>query len=110
MSKRLKKHADYLSVLCRCSTGERRALLKSARPDLIKAICEISHNTLQGNVKLKDRQRKKLQRHKNTLRRLADRSQSLIGKRRLLVQQGGFLPALIAPIASIIGGLISSLV
>ena len=53
-------------------------------------------------------QMKKLQRHKNHLRALADKETPLIKRWRHLVQKEGFQESLIAPILSTLGGLLLS--
>jgi hypothetical protein len=45
-----------------------------------------------------------------TLREIVDRKTNLTKKRKLLVQKGGFLPALLAPIIGVATGLIGDLI
>lgn len=79
----------------------RRALIQHAHKDLIRCICECALNLLHGNIPLKDCEKSKLCKHKKILRKLADRKQSLIRKKKILNQKGGaFLPLLLGPLIS----------
>jgi len=110
MTKRLQKHIDYLSVLCKCKRKQRQAMLESADGELIKTICDCVENTLAGKVPLSPSQRKRLSRYKKKLRDLRNSKRGLRVKRTYLVQKGGFLPALLAPILGVVGGLVTDLI
>jgi len=78
---------------------ERTKLLKKSRKCLIKAISEIVHNCLAGNIPMTQCKRNKLKRYRKILKKLGDKELSLNSKRNLLVQKGsGYLTVLI-PIA-----------
>ena len=103
-----KKQLAVLGALSHCDDKQRSAILRTADKSLVKCICECALNVLHGVVKLRDSEKKKLNKHKIVLRRLINRkSSSWKTKKRALVQNGGsFLPALLAPI---VGALISKL-
>ena len=61
-------------------------------------LCECALNCLKGNVPLTDGQKQKLCRHKQKLRSLPDKNNSLTEKRELLVQKGGFIFLLLKPL------------
>lgn len=105
MSHRVRKHSEFLKMLSQCSIKQRKALLKNASSDLLKSICECSLNVLKGNVRLNARQKGRLTRHKRSLRLLADRKISYKRKKQILIQKGGFLPALLGPIIGTLAGL-----
>ena len=105
MSHDVRKHSEFLKVLVRCSAKQRKALLHKAGPKLLKTLCECTLNVLKGNVRLTTRQKRQLVRHKKNLRFLADKKISYKRKKQLLIQKGGFLPALLAPILSTLAGL-----
>ncbi len=109
MSAHVKKHLSSLKLLRRVKPGLRRKLLSTANNELIACICECCHNILKGNIKLSSKQRKLLCRHRNPIRALASRKLSLKKKRQLLVQKGGFLPAVLGPIIAAISGLVGGL-
>ncbi|MCP4345345.1 MAG: hypothetical protein GY795_07445, partial [Desulfobacterales bacterium] len=89
---------------------QQKALLKVADDGLILCICECVDNVIRGNIKLTKKKKEDLSKHKNILRKLQDRQIAKDKKRKLLVQNGGFLPALLAPIIGIAGSLIGDLV
>jgi len=97
------------------SDKHKRNILKNADPALIKAISDCTYNLLNGNIKLSEKDKKKLSRFKISLRRLIKKKSSLQNRKKLLIrhanQKGGFLniliPALIGGIATIIGSWIS---
>ena len=92
------KHAAILQALCHLSSEQRIAILKKADPKLVKCICECALNILRGNVTLKQPYKQRLKRYAHILRRLANKNDSWKNKKRLIVQRGGFLPLLLAPI------------
>lgn len=100
-----KKYVALLEALRHADKNQRLAILKNADSKLIKYICECALNVLKGVVALKDCQKKKLKKFKNTLRKLASkgvkksRKSSWKKKKRILVQKGGSLiPLLLSPI------------
>ncbi len=110
MATRLKKHLDELRVLKKSKPAFRKSILRAADKDLICCLCECSHNVLNGNIKLSPKDKKPLQKHSKHLRELASRNISLKKKRGILVQKGGFLPALLGPILAIAASVIPSLI
>ncbi len=87
-------------------TKLRKAILRHCDIDLIKCLSEISHNVLEGRLKLTPRQAGSLRRYRQSLRKLAAIKTKLPTKRRLLEQQsggqaGGLPVALLAPILGI---------
>ena len=105
MSHSVKKHGDFLKVLAKCNPKQRKALLQHISPDLLKCLCECCLNVLKGNVSLSTSQKRQLSRHRRVLRSLADRKTPNKRKKQLLLQKGGFLPALLGPIISTLAGL-----
>ncbi len=78
-------------------------MLKVADPDLILCLCECVDNILHGNIKLPKKKTEELAKHAKVLRKIQDRTVPKETKHRLLIQNGGFLPALLAPIIGIGG-------
>ena len=91
-----------LKTLCYLKKNQRSSFLRKADDKLVKCIQECIFNTLKGNVALGSNERKRLAKHKTVLRRVAAKQGNWKAKRKLLVQRGGFLPYLIAPILSAI--------
>lgn len=105
--KRLKDHKHILHVLKTCNPVIRKSILKSANPELIKTLCEICINTLNGNAKISPNCKKSLKSYKNPLRKLISPRVGLKTKKKILIQKGGFLPALLGAVLSgVIGNLI----
>ena len=106
MSHHVKNNAHLLKVLAECSPKLRKSILAKASVGLMSSLCECSLNVLKGNVKLNARQKKKLSRHKRKLRTLADHKVPIRRKKQLVVQQGGFVGALLGPVLSTLAGLL----
>lgn len=105
--KRLKVHKHTLHVLKNCSPQVRKSIVSSASPELIKCLCEICVNMLNGNVKISKSNKKNLNGYKNHLRKLISNRLNIKAKKKLLVQKGGFLPVLLGALLSgVIGNLI----
>ena len=82
-----------------------KSIIKGADKDLVDTLCECGLNVLKGNVPLSPGQKKRLKAHKNTLRALSQKKQSL-QKKKTLLQRGGFLGALLRPVLSVLGDLL----
>ena len=110
MSERLERHIGFLKNVKKAKPAARKQLVARASGDQIKCIADCCHNILTSNIPLSPGQKKKLQRHANIIRLVARKKVSLKNKKRALQQQGGFLPALIAPILGVVGSLIGGLI
>lgn len=93
-----RKQAAILRALYHLNNKQRSAVLQKADLKLVKCICECALNILRGNVPLKHSHKQRLKRYACILRRLADKNNSWKNKKRIIVQRGGFLPLLLAPI------------
>ena len=101
MSGRMKKQAVCLQMLIKTKNAKlREAILEHADAELIRALCECAHNILRGNVKMTPREKTRLRKYQTKLRLIARKNVSVKQKRRHLQQTGGFLPALLAPLAA----------
>jgi len=109
MSERMAKHYELLRLLSKANHKQRKALIENTNNEFIYCICECIQNLLKGNVPCSHVRRTKLKQSADVLRQIVHRRTPLKQKRELLVQQGGFLPALLAPIVGIAGGLIGDL-
>src|SRR3989441_7890847 len=105
MSQTLKKFSPYLRVLHKSSPNVRNKLMKKhCSPEFLKCICECAKNVLAGNVTLSPEHKRRLRRHKRSLRKLALKKTPLKTKKRL-VQSGGFPGPWLGPNPKILGGL-----
>jgi hypothetical protein len=106
MSERLRRKAPLLKTLYRASPALRKRLLRAhCDKDLINCLSDICRNILKGSVPLSASQKVSLRRKRKNLQQLALRSVSLKRKKKL-IQSGGFLGALLGPIANILMSLI----
>ena len=104
------RHRDFLSLLGKSKQGRRRKmLLEAASTDEIKAIAECALNLLTNRIKLNGNQKRKLKRHKETLRYVAHKGTNIKRKRRVLQQKGGFLTALLPLAISAVSSLVPAL-
>ena len=99
MSTNLRKHAGTLTLLNKAVPTVRQTLLR--KPGVMKSVCECALNVLRGRVPLTKKQKAKLARYKTSLRKLATkRGSGTLKSKKKLVQKGGFLTALLAPLLS----------
>lgn len=104
---RLRKHSSVLRVLKTAKPSIVRRIIKNGSNDLLSVLCECCHNVIKGNVPLTHFQKKRLQRHKNTLRTLANKKKLTLFKKRQLLQKGGFLGVLLGPVIKLLGNLLN---
>ena len=83
---------------------KRNHIIDVAGKELVHCICDCVLNVLNGNIKLEPEEKQRLKRHKNCLRELVKKKTS-DKKKKHLIQEGGFLGALIP----ILGGLAAKL-
>ncbi len=105
MSDRVKKYIPRLKLLSKASPHMRKAILANCDKGTMQCICECAKNVLKGNVPINREQMQKLRRHKKSLRELVRKKTSLQKKRRI-VQTGGFIGAIIAPVLSALGSVL----
>lgn len=99
---------DFLRYLCNCKKNQQKSLIKYASKEQINAICEIILNILNGNLKIDEKQYKKLNSKKKVLRQLVNKSS--LKKKKFLIQKGGFLQLLVPSIISGLATVIASII
>ena len=97
MSNRLQDNLDFLRVLAKCNKKQRQALLEHGNNELLKCICELSLNVLNGAFPLTEDELKRLRRFKLLLRTLIDKKIPLKQKKKHLIQRGGNLLSYLLP-------------
>lgn len=112
--KRLRKHIDFLSQLSKATKKKKREqLLSIASSDQIQAVIDCIKNVLRGSVPVDFTPTKKryLRRFKQIYSELLkDRKRVPINsKKRILIQKGGFLTALLPPVIAVAGSLLGDL-
>lgn len=86
------KNSILLQALLHTTDEQRKALIKHADKSLIRNICECSLNILNGNIPLKDKEKRILRRHRKVLHKLIDpRCKCLKRKKKIINQAGGSL-------------------
>lgn len=100
-SSKLKNNIVFLNFLCICNARQRKSIIGLASKDEILALTECCINILNGNVNLTDSERKSLRKHRKYIREISNKI-PISRKRKILVQSGGFLPLLLAPLLSIL--------
>ena len=108
-SKSVHKHLPTIALLSQCHPSVIKKFIQQSDKQLINAICECSKNVLTGNVKLSPQEFNRLKKYQAQLRELSSRKTS-IKKKKTLIQKGGFLPALIAPLIGLLGSVISGVI
>lgn len=97
----------YLKKLCKKhSKSKRGKIIEECPRKVYKTINEISRNVLTGNIRLNKKQMKKIKPHKTIVRKLAKNS-SLKNTKRILLQHGGALPALLLPAISLLASVVT---
>ena len=93
------KHQEYLTLLSKSKNPHRRKkLIEAGNSGEIQAVTECIQNIISGNVPVNKNQLKLLKRYKYVLRNLAKKCRPIKNKKKMLLQKGGFLGALL-PIA-----------
>lgn len=105
--KKLMTNKHFLHILKNANPQLRKNILRNSNPGLIKALCEICTNTLNGNMIISKSTKVRLKKYKKTLRNLASPKVKLTRKRNILIQKGGFLPVLLG---SLLAGAVGKLV
>ena len=101
MFRLVKRQVLCLQMLNRTHNAKlRKAILEYADAELISAISECEHNILRGTVRLTPQEKVFLRMYRTDLQSIVNRKTVVARKRRILQQKGGFLPALLAPLAS----------
>ncbi|GFQ83948.1 hypothetical protein TNCT_562971 [Trichonephila clavata] len=101
--KNVKKHYHLLKLLLTASPAQKRAIIRTADKSQLHLFCEICLNILEGNLAVDV---KKLRKYKKAIRKIGNKKLSLKQKRKEIIQIGGALPFLIAPVLTALAGII----
>ena len=93
-----RKEATVLTALYHLNEEQRKALLRKADAKLVRRICKCALILLIGNVSLSKGHKSRFRKHAIVLRKLAASDITLQRRKSIIVQRGGFLPALLAPL------------
>lgn len=102
--KNIKRNYNFLRLLASATSPQKKAIIRTASKNQIYSLCEICKNILAGNVPVNI---KRLCKYKTAIRQMSNKKVSINKKRKLLANQsGGFLPLVLAPVLSALGGII----
>ena len=109
MSCELLKNKEFIKNLNKYKKSPvLKKLIKNCSSTQIKAICELCFNVLRGNIDICKSRKKKLTRHADLLRFLADKHIPLYKKKTKLLSGNGLFLSTLLPLAmSVISGLVS---
>ena len=105
---RLWRNAPKLKLLKNSSAKQRKNIISKSNADLISCICDCCLNLVNGNLKVNKIQRKTLVNHAADIRALSKKGKSFKTRKTLLLQRGGFIPALLTPVLTLIASTIAS--
>lgn len=108
-SKTLRKYIDVLEIISKTrSVKIRETLLKNAlkNDDFCDAMVELCTNLIKGNINLPEENKTRIKRHRSLIAEIALKPKSKSKRKELIVQSGGFLPAVIPIVATIISEII----
>ena len=108
-AKLLKKHRYILHKLSTSSDKDRKTILTNSPSELFKALNLVFRLLANDRLELNEHQIKKIKKHKPMIKTTSKlRSNNIKGK--LTRQRGGALPAILATVLPILGGLIKSVI
>ena len=101
-----KQQLRNLELIKTCPKALRKHLLIKFPVRSVKAICECALNLLKGNIPVSPHQKRSLAKYKTSLRKIGTKKGNLYTKKKLIIQQGGFLNILIPSALSLLTSLI----
>ena len=107
MSEKVNRLTPYVITLAGLRPSQLRTLLSMASKEQIKAMEEVALNIVKNTVSLSEDDAKVCRRWRKPLRLLALKRYPQKEKRKIL-QQGGFIGAILPILASVIGSVITS--
>ena len=106
---KLKNNFEKLNLLANCSKKIKDSLIRKGEKDLILSLNECVINTLNGNIALAPKEKFKLKKFKYSLRKLL-KNKSIQKKKKILIQEGGFLQILLPSAITLISALLETFV
>ena len=102
-----KHNFELLKILSNCKKGIRNKIIKKADNTLLVNLCECVINTLNGNIKQSDSNLYQLKKYKKSLRKII-KLKKLKSKKKVFLQEGGFLQILLPTAISLITSFIDN--
>ena len=103
----LKGHIPDIYALQKSNSALRRKILQNAPDKLIHVLCQGAHDVLLKKIPLSPSHCKRLKPHKKKILNLLRPGKNITQRRKILVQNGGFVGTLTAGLISALPALIS---
>ena len=107
MSERTRDLAPLVITLRSLKPQQRRMLLETCKSKHLKGFEEVCLNICKNSVPLTAQQLQTCRKWRKQLKLLALKKHPLKAKKKILLQKGGFLPALLPIIATVLGTVLS---
>ena len=107
-ARRLQKYAAVLDALRRASQRVRMSVLSSAKKEFVQALVDCARLLIRNKWRLTENQKRQLRRRTDAIYDLVNPRTSL-ARRRVLLQSGGFIGALLGPALRLIGPVVGGL-
>ena len=104
--KQINSHYHALRVLKSVQQKFRKAIISNCDQELVICISWCVLNVSKGNIALTGCNMRKLRKHKVVLLKIVDMHVPLPGKKRLIIQHGGFFIPLLAAVLPTLASLI----
>jgi len=106
LSPKVIKNERVLKALSTARAAARRTYIQTAKKEVILTLIECAKKILIGQIPLTAKQHSDLKRYADHIKLLVSGNRSRLEEKRAILQQGGFLPLLIRPILSVLGGVL----
>src|SRR4051812_17630852 len=93
-SKIAERYSFARNVLSCANKKQRNKYIKMASPEQVNALMECVRNACEGNIPFSEEEFKALKPFQKQFKKLISKRRSTQRQRKLLVQEGGFLPLL----------------
>jgi len=103
----MRKFLPLLRRISKLGNKEKSQYAKRCNKEFLDCVSECAKNILSGNVQLTTKQKTALRRNRQNLRQLSIKKTSL-KKKRQIIQKGGLLGAILAPVLATLGGTVLS--
>jgi len=104
---RLKKHGDLVQALGKLNRRQFQEVIRHSNQDFVRCLCEIIHNVVVGNIKLKKKDLEKLRSARKCLYKLCNKKLPVKQQKEALIQKGhGIFTILSTLLAGLVGQLI----
>ena len=98
MSILVKKEKAFILLLFSTTRNQQLALVKTMSKSQLQAIVQIVYNVIHGNRSLSTENKKKLQRHKTTIRQFISKSVTTKQRRELLTKYLNYFILILKPV------------